>query len=157
MANKIMNFMQLFGGELFFYTYQPFLATAAGATVQQSINIDGDFDFAMSNIFGYAVVSGSATKSVLFTLNLKDSATSKDYFSSPTFSALVCSNAESLNPLPTYRIIQKKASVTVTVSNISAGNLDIYITLRGYKIYNSERMARYAREFGYSMGEGAKK
>jgi hypothetical protein len=157
MANKIMNFMQLFGGELFFYTYQPFLAVAPGATPQQAINIDGDFDFAMSNIFGYALVSGSATKDVRFSLNLKDSNTSKDYFSSPTFSALVCSNAESLNPLPTYRIIQRKASVSLTVSNISGGNLDIYITLRGYKIYNRERMQRYAREFGYSMGEEGKK
>lgn len=116
--------------ELYYYTFAV-LTPAAGQTQQTTINIDADADFILCDIFGEAI-NGVTPYTCL--IEYKDDSSSKTFQNRPTYSKLIWSNAQSINPQPVYRLIKAKSTITMIVSNNTAVALNVYSALRGWKV-----------------------
>jgi hypothetical protein len=119
-------------GELYFYTFAPVLALAAGASTIATVTVDKDGDFLMTDIMGHAVNAGGSA--VDFLLSIRDDLTSRGLTNRFTLSRLICTNAQTINPLPVRRLFRGASTVTVEISNPTAAAMDVYISLRGMKV-----------------------
>jgi len=132
--------------ELFFYTFETWINLAAGTALERSIVTDGDSDFILADIFGIAYPTGTLTGAVPFLLSIRDDYTTKAMTNRLTISPLIASSTAAINPLPVYRLFRGKSTVSATISNPGAAGIDVYLSLRGYKIpMNSAQMVNLTR------------
>lgn len=125
-----------------FYTYSTFIATlAAGATSNQTIQIqaDSDFEWVMSTWFAYK--DGQAEPfidgmQVPVTVLITDGGSGRQLMSGAVPISTIAGNGKQpfINPIP--RKFMAKSTVNLTFTNFDAGQYDnIYFNMIGRKLF----------------------
>lgn len=122
--------------ELFYYTFEV-VTVNAGLSRTITLTTDADAPFLADALMGIIFQTGTATKLDCLVQFRND--TSGRYMQSKlTNSRLVLTNAESLNPIPVKYWVMEKASISITIQNPNAVNIDASICMRGYKVFKNE-------------------
>lgn len=123
--------------QLYWYTYVRIpVAASVGATAQQSVAIDNDADFIITDFMGAGITAAPAI-TTLFLVQFRDDTRANFLQTAPAFSNTVLTNATTLNPLPRPYYLPRRTTMTVYLTNLTATTFDAYITLRGYKVYGA--------------------
>lgn len=134
-ALKVYGYVK---GERFDYNFTPISGLIPGSDAQETVTIDNDFHFIVENIFADGFLSAASLTPVKFSTQFQDTSTSKFFSTSPINSRAYLSNAEAVAPWPIARLVPKRTSITMRVINdilIPTANIDVHVTLRGYKLY----------------------
>lgn len=128
--------------DLFFMPFNFGATFAAGATVQQTsqVQADSDFEWIKSTWYGYLNSSGADTQSdsVMppFTISITDTGSGRILMSAPTPLADVAGTGRLPFINPVKRLFKANASVTVTMTSLSSAQWDdVYFTMIGRKIF----------------------
>lgn len=136
--------------EYYAYTVNFAGITGAAPAAVQTIQTQTDADFVVERIKYFFVDAAAATETVLLvtqeipdmTLQITDSATSKNFFFSPLQISLIASNnAQYPANLPVPRVINAGASLTFAIASAKtyANTNTLQIALEGYKKLNISR------------------
>lgn len=125
-----------------FFVYPiTFLALAAGAADQGSIQIQADSDFELSKLTFFADIAAAdeteATRVLaLVTVQLTDSGTGRSMFQAPVPIPAIMGDGRIPFILPTPKIFSANASIQVAVANYNtATDYNVRIALIGAKIF----------------------
>jgi hypothetical protein len=131
-----------FAKDFFVYQIGPIASLAPAATQPGNVTLDADSDFLWQkfNVFA-TVASAGATQSTqvvpALTVTIKDTASGRDLMNAAIPFPSLAGSGQLPFILPTAKIFQARGTISINVSNISAGTTytGIYVTFIGTKLF----------------------
>lgn len=124
----------------------PTFSLAAGATSQQTLQIDSDAHFKVEKIVGQAFLTGAATPylknaATELSCTLQDGSTGRLLTFAPIPFDSLTGTAELPALLPIFRVFKMKATIKMSVTNFSAADTykNITIVFWGTKLFPADR------------------
>ena len=128
-----------------FFIYQEDFSNVQASTAQTgNIQIQADSDFALQKLTMFADINGAAVTAdsrvlPLVTIQITDSGSGRNLIETPAPIPNFFGNGELPFILPTPKIFEARATVTINIANYSAGTDygSIRLSFIGYKIFRT--------------------